>query len=682
MKTLDLSRPFIKLIADAQTNDPASNVASALTKVTAPLKSYAVSLGLTIEELSLLHVCADKETHPDLEQHIGNLQLTDAYKGQHRSRLKSLIMALLCPEATAGGPASNILPLEEQLPEPLATVWTMLPRPSRIASAYARQVEPEVYSCERVAMGLSARGVGVALAILQVWKDHAVSSSEELFEQYAVQVVDTIRRSNPPSKWDVHISAFYYVRQRYRETAKYEVKDEPPVMLTIDQLPQPLRSQVLAYKERALFGFKEHGHIKVRARTRYDLDLSGQEETSVLSNVDILCLGIGYLPREMYGESLDVRDFLRLVDREVEVDEIIIKELYNPQVDYYRQLEQAKHSDRKESGFDSGSFHKFIWALAAVAAYNGYLELRRLFLKEYTVVLDKDSKERHKQTKKETFDRPWLDGQIQQLRARFKRIAAEGTFKNEKGGTLSRKGRFDLNLCLFYVIIVALRYMGVRQQCVRDCLIGKNMFFVAPMRVTFLWTDKETKNAQGLLHRFNMEQHAEVQETLIEAVNVYYRNIYPYLSGEARTDQPQNIREARRQAVANQFFLKCNPQGICVPFTGVTDFGVWFKRRTLNYIDFGSRLARKGLWLNPHFLRAVFGDWCRFELGFSGEQTAQLAGDTEKTFEAEYITHPSTYDATDAWTQKSQEIRAKRMIEEPAAKKKTGANRSKGGRDK
>jgi hypothetical protein len=89
---------------------------------------------------------------------------------------------------------------------------------------------------------------------------------------------------------------------------------------------------------------------------------------------------------------------------------------------------------------------------------------------------------------------------------------------------------------------------------------------------------------------------------------------------------------------------------------------------TLSYMDFGNRLRKKGLWLNPHFLRAVFGDWCRLDLRFSAEQTAHMAGDTEETFEKEYITHSAMYDATEAWTEKNEELRVKRKREESKVK--------------
>jgi hypothetical protein len=670
MRTLDLTQPFINLIMEAQKNNPASNLVTTLGKVTAPLKSYAESLNLTLEELSLLHVCTGGgEIHPALKKHIGRLNLTDTYKGQHLSRLRKLIEALLRPETADGRPDLKHLPLWEHAPEPLRTLWPFLPRP-RSASIHARHVERDVYLRDRVTMPLSTHGTCLALAIMKASRQHNVCLSETLFEEYTGEVIDVIRRDNHPSRWVSLTSGFYFLRQLVRASIGYEITAATPVKLTVDQLPEPLRTKVLLYQERARFGFKTDGRIKVQAKTKYDLDLSKQTEDTISNYTEIICMGIGYLPREMYGESLDVRDFLRLVDREVEVDEVRVKELYNPLVDYYRQREQARHSDRKESGFDSGCFSQFICAITAVAAFNGHLQLRKLFLKEYKLVLDNDSKEQHKLAKKETFDRPWLDGQIRRLTDRFKQIAVEGSFKSESGGTLSMARRRNLNLCLFYVALVTLRYLGVRQQCIRDCLLGKNIIFVAPMAVTFYWSKEEMKNAKGLLHRLNMEQHGEVQKILIEAVLIYYKKIYPYLSGAAGTDQLPHIREARRQAVAGQFFLRSNPQGICVPFVTRGNFWQWLRRMTLSYMDFGTRLKNKKLWLHPHFFRAVFGDWCRFDLRFSGEQTALMAGDTEQTFETDYITHPTTYDATNAWTEKSQELRAKRESEEQKVKVK------------
>jgi hypothetical protein len=336
---------------------------------------------------------------------------------------------------------------------------------------------------------------------------------------------------------------------------------------------------------------------------------------------------------------------------------------------YYRARELTRCSDRKEEGFDSVNFCGFVNAIAAIAAFNGHLHLRKLFLKEYTLIQDSESKEKHKQIKKQVFGRPWMNGQIQRLRAIFKRIANEGSFKNEAGGSLSKASRYNLNLCMFYVALVTLRYLGVRQQCIRKCMVGKNIIFGPSMSMTFQWTDKETKNARGVRHEFSMKQHREVQENLIEAVYIYYKKIYPYISGSQRDEQSPGFHEKRRKAIAGQFFLKCARSGICKPFEDDKDFYWWFCDKASSYLDFEEQTGTNALPFNPHFLRAMYGDWLRYDLKYSSEQTAFMAGDSERTFESEYISHPLIYDATDAWSEKSEEMRAKQKRDQESNEK-------------
>lgn len=661
MKKLDLSQPLIKLVMEAQKENQELRLTATLSKVNAALKSYATSCGLTVEELSLFHICSGSGgIHPDLKAHIGSMELTDGYKGQHQSRLRNLIEALLKPNREDSKHPPEPITIEDHLPETLRPVWHLLPRQFHHAHNCHNENAREDYLRFRLTVPLSSNGMCLAWALSKVCRRHDGCEVKAILEEYAGEVINSIKRNNHHSRWVCLRQAFDKFRQGVRKHLAYEVTVSTPVALTVDQLPDPLRTQLLAYQERARSGFKTDPDIKFRARTKYKLDLSSHSEETIGVYGRALCLGIGHMPREMYGETLDVRDLLKLMSREVEIDEVVATELYNPLVEYYRRLEQAKHSGKKEAGFDSAGFRIFVDSLAAIAAFNGHLHLRKLFLKEYKPVLDSKSKDRHKQLKKQTFDRPWVDEQIQRLRVEFKCIAAEGTFKNGAGGTLSRANRDSLDLSLFYVALVTLRYLGVRQQCIRNCLVGKNIIFGPPMTVIFQWTEKETKNAKGVRHKFNMKEHSEVQEILIEAAHIYYTKIYPYLSGAAGTNQPPALREARRQAVAGQFFLKCGRPGICIPFTTGSDFYNWFRGKTLKFIEFGGRIGEKPLWLNPHFLRATFGDWLRFDLKYSGKQTAQMAGDTEETFETQYISHPTTYDATEAWTEKCEEIRAKR----------------------
>jgi hypothetical protein len=669
MEKIDLSQPIKKLITEAQSENESLTLEATLNKVNAAFEGYAAaSFGLTAEMLSLVHICTESGAiHPALKKHISSLEHTDAYKGQHLSRIKNLIEALLHPETGDSHDTSEQLSLEEHLPEPLRPVWSLLPRQFHHLTNCHN--DRDAHQRLRLMIPLSSNGICLAWALIKVCREHNGCDVRAILEEYSGEVITTIKGDSHPSKWTCLVQAFNEFRRSVREYLAYEVAVPTPVTLTVSHLPEPLRTQLLVYKERARFGFKTDSDIKINARTKYKLDLSPQSETTIDSYENHLCLGIGRIPRDMYGETLDIRDLLKLTAREVEVDEVIETELYNPLVDYYRRLEQAKNSDRKEAGFDSTTFSIFVNALAAIGAFNGRLHLRKQFLKEYKPVLDTESKERHKHLKKQMFDRPWLNEQIQSLRTRFKRIATEGTFKNEMGGTLRRANRYNLNLCLFYVALVTLRYLGVRQQCIRDCLVGKNVIFSAQMTVTFQWTGKQMKNGKGLRHEFNMKEHFEVQEILIEAVHIYYSKIYPYLSGATGTDQPLDLRAARRQVVAGQFYLKCGNSGVCIPFTNQVDFHSWFTFNALKYIEFGDRLGEQPLWLNPHFLRAMFGDWLRFDLRYSSEQTAQMAGDTEETFETEYITHPTIYDATEAWTEKSEEIRAKRKRKKAASDK-------------
>jgi hypothetical protein len=668
MMKLDLSQPFKKLITEAQRENKKLRLEETLSKINAPLEGYAASFGLTVETLSLLHISADNGAiHPHLERHISSLEHTDAYKGQHISRIKNLIEALLNPETEDAKDTSEQLSIERHLPEPLRPVWSLLPR--RRHPLPNCHNDREDYHRLRLTIPLSSNGICLAWALIKVCRQHNGCDVKAILEEYSDEVITTIRGYSHPSKWKCLIGVFDNFRWSVREYLAYEVAVSTPVTLTVSQLPEPLRTQLLVYKERARFGFKTDLDIKINARTKYKLDLSPQSEETISLYEKALYLGVGHIPRDMYGVTLDIRDLLKLTAREVEVDEVMETELYNPLVEYYRRLEQAKDSDRKGAGFDSTTFGTFVHALAAIGAFNGRLHLRKQFLKEYKPVLDTESKERHKRLKKRTFGRLWLGEQIQRLRTRFKSIATDGTFKNEMGGTLRRANRYNLNLCLFYVALVTLRYLGVRQQCIRDCLVGKNVIFGAQMTVTFQWTDKQMKNGKGLRHELNMKQHFEVQEILIEAAHIYYSKIYPYLCGATGTDQSLALRAVRQQEVAGQFFLKCGTSGICMPFTDGIDFHQWFTNKTLKYIEFGDRLAEQPLWLNPHFLRAMFGDWLRFDLRFSGEQTAQIAGDTEETFETEYITHPTIYDATEAWTEKSEEIRAKRKKKKAAGDK-------------
>jgi hypothetical protein len=77
------------------------------------------------------------------------------------------------------------------------------------------------------------------------------------------------------------------------------------------------------------------------------------------------------------------------------------------------------------------------------------------------------------------------------------------------------------------------------------------------------------------------------------------------------------------------------------------------------YLDVADKLGEEGVRIHPHLLRALYGDWLR-TLGFSKEETADMAGDEVATFERDYLSRQKVYDATPAWTAKNQELRTRR----------------------
>src|SRR2546423_1888102 len=103
MESLDLLQPFVSLIEEQQNNKPELHLEANLKKVSVALRTYAESLDCTLEELSILHVCVNEDTlHPDLIKHIDSLPESKEYKGQNRSRIKTLVKNLPWPATNNG----------------------------------------------------------------------------------------------------------------------------------------------------------------------------------------------------------------------------------------------------------------------------------------------------------------------------------------------------------------------------------------------------------------------------------------------------------------------------------------------------------------------------------------------------------------------------------------------------
>lgn len=662
MSTFDLTESFVSLIGLQDEQNPKLGLLKDLKKVNVAFTGFAESQGLAPDSISVLHVCLDQaDLHPALLRHINSLDKTEAYKGQNISRFKKLVRHLPWPEQPSD--ADNVPPIliEEQLPPHLQQVWFLLTRtPSGRSNARRSPAEYSSNGEEYQTMPLTPRGISLGLALLRVSKAHNITDIRTLLEDYSEHIRKDIRLHYPSSSRTPLFPAFGNFRIAVRKFLNYQIEKTQPAAIALDALPEPLRTQMLTFKDRAEHGFKSDRMLKREAISKYGLELDLLSPAHIANCQNIICLGVGRIPRNMYGDSLDLKDLMTLRNREQEIDGAMVAELYNPMVDFYREHEMNRESMYKEIDYDSRAFGMFLEALTTLAAYNGFFKLRKKFKETYKAHPDRKTLKNRKRHKKQVFDRKWLNRQISKLKPRFHCIVNDGSFRSKPDGRLTNEARNNLNLCIFYVALLMLRFLGVRQQCVRGCVMGKNVIFGDCQCVTFIWKEEETKNEKGLIHRLSMLQHDGVLKDLIDAVWTYHKKIYPYISGEGRSSESLALKERRRQAICGQFIVKIRRNGLALPFANAREFSIWFSRLSLKHLDFEGRLDVINIPPSPHFYRAMFGDWLRHDKKCSRDEAAAMAGDSEETFEKEYVDHPTTYDATDMWTKLSQEAKNER----------------------
>ena len=192
---------------------------------------------------------------------------------------------------------------------------------------------------------------------------------------------------------------------------------------------------------------------------------------------------------------------------------------------------------------------------------------------------------------------------------------------NEADHENSRK---RMRLCLFYVNLVTLRYLGYRQQCIRNCVLGRHIKFIGKT-IYFHWDAGEVKNNNEIEGHLTKVEDDELHGVLIEALFIYYKKVYPYID-EHSGDQ-----------LGKSFFVKLGHNKFH-PFSlkRANDFTEVFIREGWEFIQFDDRLEFDKRRLNPHFFRGLTCDWLK-EKGASNKAIADYVGDTEKTVNQKYL---------------------------------------------
>lgn len=631
MQPFDITEPLSSYIKRVSKTEPA--LAKSYGKVRKLLRVYATSKLTVLEKLTPLDLWTEgHDIHPDLLDFINRLpkpfgstpERYEQYKKEKASRLRQILKLL--PWHADGDEYGDIPP---PMPVFLLPAWRIL---ARVDDGNRRKSPPDESRDKYLKQfPLTERGRLFLKVMLHVVKQHSISTLEPLFVTHSDSLHAGVRELCHERLWNTLGADI----GRVRRALGFEKPCVKKQSLTLEEFPPTLRRQCEEFMRVAPSGLTDHS-LCSRAK-HHDVNVGPLEAATVKCYINAIRQALVVIP---FGDDLDVRDLLRVTPFERrDEDGNVDVEFHNPLIDLFRKQQSQLVTDRKRAGFDSSMFKNFTGAIKAVAAYNGLFHLHKNFNRGYRLRGDVDRKREVKDEKKKHFDLAWIDAEIARLGVEFDRIIKEKSFQITKDGKGVRRARASLALILFYVAFVTLRYMGYRQQSIRDCVIGENIIFKPDGSIIFQWEAKKVKNDRSIRAEINFERHAETHGVLLHVLNSYYRHVYPYL------------RRMNAKELGGQFFVALSRGGINVrPWNSSSAalFLSYFKWHSLRFLNYGGRLQKGIKAMHPHFLRGRCADWLIDVLGLSFAEAAEYLGDTEQTIRAEYVDRHRVLNATPA----------------------------------
>jgi hypothetical protein len=226
--------------------------------------------------------------------------------------------------------------------------------------------------------------------------------------------------------------------------------------------------------------------------------------------------------------------------------------------------------------------------------------------------------------------------------------------------------------------------MGYRQQCLRNCVVGKHIFIVPGKSVTFKWQPGEIKNEVEIDTTISLEKHGKIPELvlLLNVLSKYYTRVLPYLPELYKERYGEGYFEHFQEMMGNSFFACVERGGIVSKlYAGATPSGLKSRQKFYaRFLDAAYRFMNfdgvdsVDLHFNPHFLRGVCCDWMRYDLKMSWEDIAQVLGDAEWTIRKEYFHDLKVKSATEPFAKLS---KAREELECRMAKEAEAARRQK-----
>jgi len=622
------------------------------SKVRALLEDYAISKGTSISKLLIIDICnAGGQLQRDLLRHVLEVYpLSDTSRPSYATNMKRIGEAVVAMSDSTHDDGD--LPCREWIiPDLLQPVLPFIPR-NRLRKPDTSGFIRINYEA-RLQSPFSPHGEYVLLACLKVCEDYNIDSLDSLFLEHYQILCRTFRV----------ISRGKSVGSLTRVKKLLNIKSVPPKRaFPISDMLEPFKTELETYRKRALIFGKENDLDEFRQAerlrekgARYGVTLNEHSESTVEGALMVLSsFYAAVLPiinaRGM--KEFGIRDVLRIV-REVTVDdgEEVPKDL-NPFADFFREIQLSQSSRYKRAGRDSGQFQCLVSAIKYVAAFNGYFSLRESFGKAYQKVnFDSELIEARKATKKKIFSIEYLDDQISHLRVEFTRIIRTKSYA-EGGKSAVRR---DINFCLFYVVLVTLRYLGYRQQCIRDCVFGVNIVFGRGGLITLYWAKGQVKNKKPLKVVLTADRQKGEWEPLVHALTTYRECIYRYAL-------EQGLEHGGPDKTQGQFFLKQDVRGRLISFSHVNSMYMWFIKWARRILIFPEEAIIAGINLNPHHLRGICMDWMH-DIGMTEDEIATVTGDTVGVIKQRYRNRHAVQDGTPILARTDRRLREEREID-------------------
>lgn len=618
---------IIPLVDDNYLKD--SPTGKVFGKVEGYLKDYAESIGTTPRKLMVKEVFDQAgEIHPKFMRFIDKIprlpKQTEKRWKSYRSEIRANVRNLSKNLYGIGGKKARKRPdddlLLKRVPEALKVVLPYLPRQS-----YAKKEAKD----KRLRAPLTDTGVVLLSAILNTWERNGLTTCEELFVGSVSDLYKEIRKLSASANAETLISrACNMSRWLGFEKPKPELK-----AVELDKWPPTLRREWEKFRLLAEQGVTPEMAVEAKegkysVKKLVKTSFAGYE----------VAVGRALWVIRPEGD-MGLLDLIRVVPREGSEPGDGKPKEHNHLVDIFRASERAKRGRNKAVGFDSGQFEQFVTAIKSAAARNGYGRHIKQFSEAYPVCLDDEAKEGHKRAKKAGIPLKWVDEQIAKLHKRFEQIVKSGSFKRTPGRYF--ESRRNLLLVMFFTWLVTLRYMGYRQQCLVNCVLGVNFIFNPDGSITLRF-DK-TKNRKRIRMDLN-ESRRRNHGLLWDTLTLYYKKVYPYLVRESgdtlrgqlfvRPTRGRSFRPFKQYTVSPRSSIK---EG--------TEFHRAFCRARdlfMNVDDLEPAMRRL---LHPHFLRGLCTDWMVLVLKMTCEQAAEVLGINTEVLEKEYLQQDREHDA-------------------------------------